>query len=227
MNCNEIQEHLFPFADGELEPGLEAQVREALASGQCPEAQAELDELRTLSALAREGFEAPVEDVDFSGFYEAVAARLDAGRERAPESQQEIQGVGVQREADGDDVLTRIAAWFGELFRFERPLTAFATAGAAIAVVLGLWAVGSEPGPSVQPTAPSVAKVEGPASPAAPARARRRGREGESFAGRNAARVESWETVAGRVIIENNDDDPDKPVVVWHVDDTEALEQGL
>ncbi len=223
MNCNEIQEHLFAFADGELEPGLEAQVREALESGRCPEAQAELDELRTLSALAREGFEAPVEDVDFSGFYEAVAARLGAPHGQAAE----IQGVGVQRQAD-EDVLTRIAAWFGELFRFERPLTAFATAGAAIAVVLGLWAVGSEPGPSVRPTAPSVAKVEGPAGPATQRRARRRGREGESFAGRNAARVESWETVAGRVIIENNEDNPDKPVVVWHVDDdAQVLEQGL
>ncbi len=227
MNCNEIQEHLFAFADGELEPGLAAQVREALGSGQCPEAQAELDELQTLSALAREGFEATVEDVDFSGFYDAVAARLEAGRELAPATP-DIQGVGVQREADGDDVLTRVAAWFGELFRFERPLTAFATAGAAMAVVLGLWAVGSEPGPSVRPAAPSVAKVESPASPAASTRARRRGREGESFAGRNAARVESWETVAGRVIIENNEDDPDKPVVVWHVDDdAPVLERGL
>ena len=40
--------------------------------------------------------------------------------------------------------------------------------------------------------------------------------------GRHAATVESWEVAQGRVEIDQNTDDPTRPLVVWHIVDEEG-----
>ena len=72
MNCNDLKPHLMPYADGELEPALAAEVEAAL--NDCPECQAELAEIQRVTMLAREAALAPAAAVDFSGVYDQVMA---------------------------------------------------------------------------------------------------------------------------------------------------------
>jgi anti-sigma factor RsiW len=116
MQCNEVKEHLHAYADGELEPSLHESVRDSLSD--CADCQEELAEIVALQLLAREVFATPVEEVDFSGFADAVMSRI--GEENA------IEGVKVERTSEAPSLMTRLSAWFGELFALERPLAAFA-----------------------------------------------------------------------------------------------------
>lgn len=218
MTNSELNETLHAFADGELAGEAERAIREALA--QDASAQAELNEIEATRALAREAFLAPVEHVDFSGFADAVMARV-AQEERATQS---VEGVVVLSErAEQPSLVDRIGAWFRDLFTFERPMVSMAAA-AAVAVLVGgaFLATGqNDPTPGTPETNLVDQATPAPEAPA-PVTPRRLELEEEVAAGRNAATVESFEVSEGRVLIEGNEADPEQPVVVWHILEEDA-----
>ena len=74
MNCSQVREQLHPFADGELSPEEMEAVQAAPAD--CPDCGVELKELEATSLFAREAFTGPVADVDLSGVFDGVMARI-------------------------------------------------------------------------------------------------------------------------------------------------------
>lgn len=234
MNCSEVRELLPPYADGELSPELEQSVRASLAD--CPDCAAELKELEAISALAREAFEAPVEGVSFDGFFDGVMARIEA-EEAATEQAAAIsgvpvtiEGVPVMRETD-QGLMSRFGAWLKSIFTFERPLVSMASAAAIIVLVGGYFLLqGGSGEPSIEVT-PGQPAVTAPGDSLAnnDPKPRRRGMETEGR-GLNAASVEEVEVAIGRVEIDENTENPDRPMVVWHIVDdnaTSAPERGL
>ena len=201
----ETKNLLMPYADGELSHDEAQAVEAALATH--PALRGELDELRSIHAFARDAFEAPVADVQLDGVYDAVMARIAAeDRAAAP---------AVVREAESAGVWQRFTTWLGELVRFERPLALAGMAAAIVAVVVGATMFGGAPaGAPVAPGAELAVKTT-PGSRRAP--------EGEHKSnGRNTAYVESWEVAKGKVIIDVNHEDPDQPMVLWHVVEDEG-----
>lgn len=201
MTCTELKQHLMPFADGELAPALAAEVERALA--ECPECREELDEIRRISSLSRHAFLAPVEAVNLAGVYDGVMARL-AAEARADKAVAE------------PGVWARFMKWCGEVVRFERPLVLAGAAALALAVVAGVSLSGG--GDAVTPgTGPgvNVARTEEP---------RRRGAEEEVKAmGRNTAFVEHLEAKQGKAYVEFDKNDPEAPMVLWHVVEEEGV----
>ncbi len=220
MNCQELQKVLLPFADGELGAEETARVQAALAD--CPDCVAELAELAAVRSLAREAFEADVADVELDGVFDGVMARLDA--------EGALRGVGATaatQSAGQTGAFERLSGWMGEFFRFERPVAAFVMAAAVAALVASaMFSQGD--GPSVVPGgAPQVAGGQ-PATTTTTTHPRR-DMEIEVVAGRNAASVEDFEAADGKVVIDHQND-PDTPMVVWHIVDegaTTTPEKGL
>jgi len=209
MNCNDVKQHLMAFHDGELEPALAAEVEAALAG--CPECAAELEELNLVHAFAADAFAATMPEPDFSGLYDAVMARVVA---EEVETAQAIEGVRVQREEARPGLLDRLGAWFGELFRFERPLIAMVGVAALVAIAAGFWFTGSASNSSGSGVGPApVAKIENPN--------KRRGREGEVTV--RSAWVEDSIATVGEVKVINFDDSDDQPLVLWHVVEGEGV----
>ncbi|MFO0745696.1 MAG: zf-HC2 domain-containing protein [Myxococcota bacterium] len=197
LTIQDTKKLLMPYADGELTAAEVAQVERALAEH--PEARAELDEIRRVSLFARDAFEAPVADVKLDGVYDAVMARIAAeDKAKAP----------VQQSA-----WARFMAWCGELVRFERPMALAGLAAAVVAIVVGVTMLGGPSSHNAVNHDNTVAKV---------VPGQRRGPEVEHAAGRNTAFVEDWEVAKGKVIIDVNQDDPDQPMVLWHVVEDEG-----
>lgn len=221
MNCQEVQKVLLPFADGELSAEEAARVQAALVD--CPDCSAELAEIAAIRSLAREAFEADVADVELDGVFDGVMARLEAeGALRTA-----VASAEVATGAETAGVFERLSAFMGELLRFERPMVAFGMAAAVAAVVAGLMFSNSE-GPSVVPGLAPQGQVADGKTPA-PTAHPRRDMEIEVVAGRNAASVEDFEAADGKVVIDHQND-PDTPMVVWHIVDegaTTAPEKGL
>ena len=199
MNRTELKENLMPYLDGELEPSIATEVERGLT--EYPELQAELDELKRINAFAHEAVFAPVAGVDLSGVYAGVMAKI-AAEERPVEQ--------------AGSVWTRITTWFSEVVRFERPMVLVGTAAALLAAVVFLSS-----GNSVTPgtSGPSIA---GPAERDTP---RRRGAEEEVKAvSRAGVTVERLEANKGKVFIDFDQNDPEAPMVLWHVMDGEGIE---
>ncbi len=193
MNCTDLKEHLMPFADGELEPTLAAQVEKALES--CPECQEELAEIRRISSMSRAAFLAPVEAASLAGVYDGVMARI-AAEDRAA------------AKTTTPSAWARFTQWCSEFVRFEHPMAFAGAAAAVLAVVVGLSMTGGASAP-----APGVAN-EGVAN----SEPRRRGAEEEVKAmGRNGAFVEHIEAQKGKAFVEFDKNDPEAPMVLWHV----------
>lgn len=209
MDCSQVREQLHPFADDELSPEEMEAVQAALA--ECGDCQIELDELRATTLFAREAFTGPVRDVDLSGVYDGVMARIaqeDAAA--APASTGEAEPGWLQK-------FTR---WLGDILRFEHPMQSLG-AMAALALIIGASAYLSD----------SDGATRGPASPAPVAKKggddaqqkkapRRRAMESEQEMARSkGAVVESYEVAEGELVIEGGQ--ADSPVVVWHVNTTD------
>lgn len=112
-------------------------------------------------------------------------------------------------------VLARFGKWLGELFRFEHPVALAGLAAAIVALVVGVTMSGGS-APSVQVPAAADSFASSKPGP-------RRGMEQEhTGAGRNTAFVDAWEVDKGKVAIDVNKDDPDQPMVLWHVIDGEG-----
>jgi len=200
MNCTDLKQHLMPFADGELEPALAAEVEKSL--GDCPESREELAEIRRISNLSRAAILAPVEGARLAGVYDGVMARIQAeDRAAAPRRVEEVQ----------PSLWARITKWFGEVASFERPMVLAGAAALAVAVVVGVTLSGGA-GQSGVPGAgpnPGVATVDEP---------KRRGAEEEvKTMGRNTAFVEHLEAQKGKAYVEFDKNDPEAPMVLWHV----------
>lgn len=206
LTIRDTKHLLMPYADGELDNAQKAQVEEALAA--YPEARAELDEIRRINLFARDAFEAPVADVNLDGVYAGVMARLAAeDAALAPAKVETVAAPGAW---------ARFTTWLREVFTFERPMALAGMAAAVIAVVIGAVSLGGNSG-SAPKGIDNSHDLAGTVPPGA-----RRGPEGEHKAGRNTAFVEDWEVAKGKVIIDVNQDDPDQPMVLWHVVEDEG-----
>jgi hypothetical protein len=210
MNCNDLKQHLMPFADGELEPTLAAEVEKALDN--CPECREELAEMRRISSMSRAAFLAPVEAVSLAGVYDGVMARLqkEARREAA-----------VAEPQPGP--WARFTTWCSEVVRFERPMVLAGAAALALAAVLGLSLSGG-----AESTLPGITSnpslADGGAERPSPApELKRRGAEEEvKPLGKNTAYVENISADRGMAYVEFDKEDPEAPMVLWHVVDEEG-----
>lgn len=206
MNCTELKELLMPYADGELEPQKASDVQNELA--RCAECRAELEEIQRVSAFARVAFTAPVAGIDLSGVYGRVMAQV-ASEQRTSSS-----------------VWARATEWFREVIRFERPLALAGLAAGVIAIVVGVTQVGgSSNSGAVNGRDGEVARTE----ESGPGMKRRDAEHEVRTGGRNTAYVEGWEVARGKVFIEQSAEDPDQPLVLWHVvdEDGKAAPKGL
>jgi anti-sigma factor RsiW len=198
MNPIELKTHLMPYADGELDPELRAQVDAALA--QSPELREELAEIQRISAFSHAAAFASAENVSFAGLYDGVMARIAA----------EAKVVAPAKPG----VWARFTAWCGEVVRFERPLVAAGFAAAALAAVIGISMSGGAGAPTATPTV-----ANGPEKDLRP----RRGAEEEvKMLGKNNAFVESLEAQKGKAYVEFDKNDPEAPMVLWHVIEDEG-----
>ena len=228
MNCQEIRDQLHPFLDGELDPALAREIERGL--DECPECQAELEELRALRLMARAALEGPVAEVDLSTLATGVMARL---REEGA-----LRGAEAAPEADTHDAPPHrvedegrsFVDWLVSLFRFEQPLvSAAALSFAALLVVIAATAFDASSGEQAQ--GPAIASPTEASSPdesvatsksAMPPITPRKVLTLEES--RHEAFVEHVEAAKGRVVVDDNADDPSKPMVVWHhLDEGAAL----
>jgi anti-sigma factor RsiW len=223
MNCNEVKKLLMPYYDGELANDEATAVADALAD--CPDCRAELAELESIHRYAADAFEAPLAAVDFSGVYDGVMARIAAeDAAEAAESAMAIDGVRVERdgslvETQGPGLLDRISAWFGELFRMERPIAAKGFVAALAAVVAGVWLSGNAGEGVGQPGADAVAGASKD-----PVATPRRGAEREVMAAsRYDASVQLEAVAEGKVTVLEFDQNEETPLVLWHTVDGEGV----
>jgi anti-sigma factor RsiW len=204
MNCEQIQEQIGAYRDGELDPSMGALVEAELAS--CETCQVALRELEALEAMVERAVLEPAASVDLTGFTDEVMARIAA---EAPQKSPAL-------EQTSESWIDRLASMLG----LDARSLAMAGALAAAAIAWGVW-------PSAQVTAPTpdeqVRAADGASNSASSGsdKATPRPRRGMEFetasAGRNAASVQQVEVAHGRVVIDDNADDPDRPVVVWHI----------
>ena len=214
MNCQDLKEQLHPYLDGELDPPLALKIEQALDD--CPDCKAELDELQALRLMARAALEGPVAEVDLSHMAGDVMARLQA------------EGALRERTETPEESEPGLMAWFISLFTFEQPLVSMAALAVALLAVAAIAfnATSSQEAaaPEIASPTPAAAPTESVATAEPPVPAIER-RNGVSLkAGQHAAFVEHVEAAKGRVVVDDNADDPSKPMVVWHhVDEGVAL----
>lgn len=205
MKRTDLENKLMAYADGELDAAANAELERAL--GESPELRAELEELHRISAFAQVAVLAPGKNVDLSGVYGNVMARIAAEERAATPS-----------------TWKRITTWLSEVVHFERPMVLVALGAAVLAVVVGASLSGSSSVPGTD--APTVATGTGNETGAP----KRRGAEEEVKAmSRNTAFVEKLEANKGKAFVEFDKNDPEAPMVLWHVieDEGTAAPKGL
>jgi hypothetical protein len=204
MNCEEIQEHMSAYRDDELDEATRDAVASELAS--CEPCQDVYRDLEALSAVVERAVLEPAAAADLTGFADEVMARIAA----------EVPARGAIVETNSESLLDRIAAMLG----LDARSMVMAGALAAAALAWGVWPTAPvAPNADQYPVRAAAGAPEIPAKPAENVAPRpRRGMELETAsAGRNAASVQQVEVAHGRVVIDDNADDPDRPVVVWHI----------
>jgi len=201
MSCEEIEALLGAYRDGELGDEQRALVTAELDT--CERCQGAYADLSTLSAVVTRAVIEPAAAADLSGFADTVMERIerDVRDAVAPASAQSREPVGL---------LDQLASMLG---LDARSLVMAGALGAA-ALAWGLWPTA----PKVNPQAVRAAEAAPDAPPAAKTPLPRRSMEMETASmGRNAASVETVEVAHGRIVIDDNADDPDRPVIVWHI----------
>lgn len=200
MDRTELKNNLMPFLDGELDASTAAELERALA--EAPELQAELAEMKRVNAFASEAILAPAAKVDLSGVYAGVMARIAADGQAVTAT---------------PSLWNRISTWFSEVVRFERPMVLVGMAAAILAAVVFLSSGDSVvPGDAGQPSIAGTSMREAP---------RRRGAEEEvKVISRAGVTVERLEANKGKVFIDFDQNDPEAPMVLWHVMDGEGIE---
>ena len=213
MNCERVMGLLEQYMDDELLPELRAEVDDELAScGRCRE------ELEALEAM-REAFRAPVlaatAEASFDGLWERIEGEVGAAREPA------ARPPAWAPVGHPPDLWKRFIEGVRRLFA-EQPFLPMGLAAAA-ALVLAVLLLG-RPGTDVEPVGGGVAQGEG-GSKGAELSAVDPGAK-KSVAPvepeNNLAWVSSVEYTHGTVIIEQNQDDPAEPTIVWHYDEDAA-----
>lgn len=204
MKCEEIQKHMSAYRDDELDEATRDDVASELAS--CEPCQDAYRDLEALSAVVERAVLEPAAAADLTGFADEVMARIAA----------EVPARRANLETTPESLLDRIATMLG----LDARSLVMAGALAAAAIAWGLWPT-APTGPKVPQEAVRTAAgaPESPENPVEGVAPRpRRGMEFETAsAGRNAASVQQVEVAHGRVVIDDNADDPDRPVVVWHI----------
>lgn len=205
MNCTELKERLMPYLDGELEPSIAAEVEKALAD--CPECRDELAEMKRVVAFSHQAIAsvvAPAASANLDGVFSNVMARIEAEAKQASLA------------AAGPGFWARVGAWFSEVVRFERPMVLVGMAAALLASVV-LLSGGGDAVPGVSGGPSLAGSVDNGA--------KRRGAEGEVKAvSRGGVFVEKLEAQKGKAFIDFDQNDPEAPMVLWHVMDGEGIQ---
>ncbi len=204
MNCEQIQEHMGAYRDDELDEDTRVAVASELAS--CESCQEAYRDLEALSGVVERAVLEPAAAADLTGFADEVMARIAA----------EVPGRSAAVETTSESLLDRIASMLG----LDARSMVMAGALAAAALAWGLWPTAPSAPTSQHDAARTAAgAAKSPGEPSEKIAPRpRRGMELETAtAGRNAASVQQVEVAHGRVVIDDNADDPDRPVVVWHI----------
>ncbi len=217
MKCRELNELLGAYADGELEKRQAREVEAHLAS--CPGCAQALSRQRALSGSLREAILEPAERAAAEGRFDTIWANVESAIAAPPPSLGE-----------------RLVAWWSA-GRSARSRWAPALAAAAVLVVVaGLWAARSgvfapegdrladalttelppfaAPRLSDEPVSVARETSGDEVSPGLPT-PRRRGPEG--MVAVNEVFIVDYEVERGTVIVEHNPEEPNMPVVVWHL----------
>jgi anti-sigma factor RsiW len=126
---NDLEMLLSAYRDGELSPDERAVVEEALHSD--PKLQARLSDHEALSGLMRATLEQEADQVDFSGFADAVMARLPAAR---------------------PSLWARFTVWVDEMLTYHRWQAASGLSVAVVLLVAGplIWNATKAPSGAMQ-----------------------------------------------------------------------------
>lgn len=228
MDCREIRDSLDAFIDGELEKNQAAAV-EAHLEG-CEACHGEFLASSGLSDLLREGLtdvaHAAADEAAEAGRFESMWANIEA-EITAPE----------QSTATAPGLWERLRTWWSE--QMQQPVWIPAAAAAAtLVIILGLViarqqpSVGSDAAPGAVASAP-VEELPPFAEPRLEPKAvadnttikpkvQPRRREAEGMVAHNEAFIIDYEVDRGIVLIDQDPDEPDQPMVVWHIVDEDA-----
>jgi len=125
----EMEILLSGYRDGELSPGERQAVEEALARD--PKLRARLDDMQALDAFVSAALEREADEVDFSGFADAVLERVAPAPAVAP----------VRAQPHAPSAWARFGAWLEEVLASHRWQAATALAAVVLLLVAGplLW----------------------------------------------------------------------------------------
>lgn len=205
MNCERVAELLQSYFDGELEPGLSDQVAAAIEG--CPHCQDELAFLVQMREAIREPILRELNEVSFQGMWERIDAQLVASPTAA---EQPVTAAAAKPTHESPGLLERIGGLMSGLF--ARPAFAGAVGVCAVALV-GYWVVGGSDSAQHQPQVGGGVQVA------------TQGGSENSDALNNLAFVSSVTVSSGSVFIDQDPNDPEAPVIVWHIEDEVEPEQ--
>ena len=230
MTCRDVQEMLGAHLDGELENARAAEVE--AHTGSCADCSAAYAQLSDLGGMLRDAVLLPAEIAEAEGRFDGLWAGIEAGLT-----------AGTTDPAERPGLWRRLHVWWAAQ---PRQIWAPAMAAAAIllvvfALVLGRSGPDAEPGgetPGVKNIAhapagelppfagprvlrPMVAESPEGGDPVSPAPRRR---DREEMVAHNEAFIVSYEVDRGIVLIDHDPEEPDQPIVVWHLlpEDVEA-----
>ncbi len=199
MKCAEVKDLLGAFVDGELEAD-EAQAVAAELE-RCETCRADVERLRLGREALIAAMEQEADEVSFDGLWDRIAARIEPVAPPLPWS-------------------ARLRARLGEFWARRRFVLMPAAGLAAAAILAVVVLTGGPTPPPAQPGGvepPTLARI-GRGAPDAVASEGRplRRRAPEGMVASNEAFIEQYEVEAGTVVIDQDPEDPNQPLIVWH-----------
>ena len=215
MKPEEREELLSAYADGELDELARARAEEALKAD--PKAQRMLNDYAALGESLRAELEERAGMQNYSAMEDAVLSRLGLSEDKAQEP------AAAQPAPTRPRAIELGRPTLADLFRqlLSRPAISFAL-GAL--VVAGAWSVSVRvTGPPPSHTGATAVADSGARSRAAAPGPELRGPEPEQSFARVAPSllVDSLDVEHGKVILATQPDDPEAPVVLWHLSNSE------
>lgn len=211
MSCAEHDQMLIErYLDGELPPALRARAEAVLEH--CAECRTHFEEFCELRLELRASIEAAVDAAPLGDLWARLEPQLtyreDLASETAPSRMGFARGL--------------LARW-RDAWGHRRLELALGGLAAACAVLVVVWMAGSLSGAgvSLEPKLGGVAGIGAPSGDAAGDAA-----DVEPSVADNRLVVEETEVREGSVVIDIDPDDPSAPAVVWHLVDSELMDNG-
>ncbi|GMV41155.1 MAG: hypothetical protein AMXMBFR64_28710 [Myxococcales bacterium] len=219
---NHVSELLGAWLDGELSEAEAAAVEAEVAT--CAACQEEVEGLVALREAFREPVIAAAQTASFDGVWERIEAGIAArpGASLSPVPVPEVLPDAVRRAAvEQPSLWERLRAAWSTVFGGQPVMAAAFAAAVVVAVAVALLLpdgskdkAAGERGPA-EISAASPAKSGRPQEPV-----------GVAGGGDNRAWISAVEYTRGTVIIDQIQDDPSEPTIVWHYDD-EPVDSGV